>query len=138
MMKSLGRKWVAALVSLTLVGTVYGAPRVTHFRWDAPLERDGTDPAMPLAPAEIGGYRIFHIVNTQRVQIAAPAMVDTALTMTLDYAVGGRECFVMTALDVDGLESLESNVACVDVWSSRGGAPLVLRPPKPPANLRVD
>lgn len=120
-----------ALVLVALLSSM-GAARVTTFRWEPVLLNEVN------VYTEVSGFRIYHLAGVVRELVFAPGAAIYEWTQVLEYPVG-EQCFVMTALGMDGAESAESNVACQD-WRAdgSGGPPLVLHPPKPPARFSID
>ena len=92
----------------TLSGGVGGATtQGVALSWVAPVEReDGT----PISMAEIGGYRVYYGTSqgkyTKNVDIAD----RTTMQATLSNLTTGTYYIVMTTYDVDGRESVFSQV----------------------------
>jgi len=92
----------------------------TEVSYEAPTEReDGS----PLSVSEIGGYSIYENINGSYQPITAlnPIPFD-AVSVLIPEVTNGIHCYVLTAIDTEGRESMFSNEAC-DIAKGKPNAP---------------
>ena len=80
-------------------------PPVISLSWIAPVEReDGT----PLAMAEIAGYRVYYGTSKGDYTSEVELKGSSTMEITLENLVSGIYYFVVTTVDEDGRESVNS------------------------------
>jgi hypothetical protein len=82
--------------------------RSATLSWQNPIQyEDGTD----LLLSDLQGIGIYNSDTDEQITIVAP----TPTTTVIDSLAFGQHCFYSTAIDIAGVESIPSNIACKDV-----------------------